>query len=54
VSYNHTTLFKARRNESISRSGHWQDTAARWVPPAIYDSARGVLNKARERRRCDP
>jgi 2OG-Fe(II) oxygenase superfamily len=53
VSYTHTTLFRARRNESISRSRHWQDAAARWVPPALYDSARGILNKARERRRCD-
>jgi hypothetical protein len=53
VSYAHTTLFRARHNESIRRSRHWQDTAARWVPPALYDSARGMVKKARERRRCD-
>jgi len=50
VSYTHTTLFKARPDESITRSRSWQDVAARWVPPALYDAARRARDKARERR----
>jgi 2OG-Fe(II) oxygenase superfamily len=53
VSYTHTTLFRARPDESIARSRRWQDTAARWVPPAVYDAARATLNRARERRGPD-
>ena len=53
VSYTHTTLFRARPDESISRSKHWQDVAARWVPPVLYDAGRGMLNRARERRHAD-
>ncbi len=50
VSYTHTTLFKARPNESISRSSNWHAAAVRWVPPALYDTARGLASKARHRR----
>jgi hypothetical protein len=51
VSYTHTTLFRARPDESIARSRRWQDVAARWTPPALFDAARRVQDRVRERRR---
>jgi hypothetical protein len=53
VSYTHTTLFRARPDETIARSRHWRDAAARWVPPALYDITRGALNRARDRQHRD-
>jgi hypothetical protein len=50
LSRSHTTLFRARPHESISRSRYWQNVAVRWMPPALYDAARTMLNKARGRR----
>ena len=51
VSHTHTTLFRARPDESITRSRSWHDAAVRWVPPALYDVARSKRNRVRERRR---
>jgi 2OG-Fe(II) oxygenase superfamily len=51
VSYTHTTLFRARPDESIARSQRWQDVAARWTPPALFDAARRVQDRVRQRRR---
>jgi phosphatidylserine/phosphatidylglycerophosphate/cardiolipin synthase-like enzyme len=53
VSYTHTTLFRARPDETIERSRQWQDVAARWAPPAVYDAARRWADRVRERGRND-
>jgi len=50
VSYTHTTLFRARPDETIAQSRRWQDVAARWVPPALFDAARRVQDRVRARR----
>lgn len=53
VSYTHTTVFRARPDETIARSRQWQDVAARWAPPAVYDAARRAYDRVRERGRND-
>jgi 2OG-Fe(II) oxygenase superfamily len=53
VSYAHTTQFRARPDENFAQSRRWQDVAARWVPPAVFDAARRVQDRIRERRRPD-
>jgi Rps23 Pro-64 3,4-dihydroxylase Tpa1-like proline 4-hydroxylase len=53
VSYTHTTLFRARPDEQFARSRQWQDIAARWAPPAVYDAARRMQDRIRQRRRPD-
>jgi len=51
VSYTHSTLFRARPDESIASTRRWQEVAARWVPPALFDAARRAQDRVRARRR---
>jgi len=51
VSYTHSTGFRARPDESIASTRRWQDVAARWTPPALFDAARRVQDRVRARRR---